>query len=579
MKFSRRALVRTGVVSGGIGASGALPGSATAAPQVRRVATLRQVLTRGSARAGGYRLVSRAAGERHKVRTDLGIKPKKGRAKRRTGVFAFAQISDVHIVDAQSPLRLEFTDRFDDKSVLPTQTGIFSSAHRPHEMLSGHVADAMVRAINKIKTGPVTGKPLALTIQTGDNSDNSQRNEIRWNIDLLDGGTVRMDSGDLTKWEGVADDDPLYYDPAYWHPHAPPAGKARDNRKVDSGFPTVPGLLDAARRPFTAAGLNMPWYSAFGNHDGLAQGNFPQTLQLSTVATGNLKIISPPLGISPADLINKTLTDFPGLLSSLAVTPSVRLVSPDPNRKLLTRKQIVEEHFTTKGAPLGHGFTAANRANGTAYYFFDKSIIRFIVLDTVNPNGYSNGSIDQAQMDWLTELLKHSAHRMVMIFSHHTSYTMNNPLVVAGGELGPRVMGKEVLKLLLDNWEVVAWINGHTHKNKITAHKRPKGGGLWEINTAAHIDWPQQARLIEVADNRDGTHSLFTTMVDHEGPAAYGGRLDSPVNLAGLSREICANDWQDRSDVGLGTRIDRNCELVVKTPPRLRRFLIAKEQR
>lgn len=100
MKFSRRALVRTGVVTGGIGASGALPGSATAAPQVRRVATLRQVLTRGSARAGGYRLVGRAAGERHKVRTDLGIKPKKGRAKRRKGIFAFAQISDVHIVDS-----------------------------------------------------------------------------------------------------------------------------------------------------------------------------------------------------------------------------------------------------------------------------------------------------------------------------------------------------------------------------------------------------------------------------------------------------------------------------------------------
>lgn len=47
----------------------------------------------------------------------------------------------------------------------------------------------------------------------------------------------------------------------------------------------VPGLLDAARRSFAAEGLAMTWYTAFGNHDGLVQGDFPHTMQLSA-ATG-----------------------------------------------------------------------------------------------------------------------------------------------------------------------------------------------------------------------------------------------------------------------------------------------------
>ena len=42
-----------------------------------------------------------------------------------------------------------------------------------------------------------------------------------------------------------------------------------------SAFPRYPGLLEAAQRPFQAAGLDMPWYISRGNHDGLIQGNAP----------------------------------------------------------------------------------------------------------------------------------------------------------------------------------------------------------------------------------------------------------------------------------------------------------------
>ena len=534
---------------------------------------MRRVLLPGTPGPGGYRRLVFGPGEKHLRRTDLGIVPQRFRIRHRKPLIAFAQLTDVHVLDAQSPLRVEYTDRYDDPSSAPA-SGIFTSAYRPQEMLTGQVADAMVREINAIRRGPVTGKPLALAIQTGDNSDNSQYNEIRWNIDVLGGGVLRVDSGDTSRYEGVADDDPTYYDTHYWHPHGTPPGKEDDTPRKDRGFPTVPGLLDAARRPFRAAGLRMPWYSALGNHDGLVQGNFPISEELNNIATGSVKLMSAPTGFSPADVANALQAgDVAGLFTAASGSPSLRTVTPDPNRRLLDRQQLVEEHFTTTGAPVGHGFTARNRAEGTAYYFFDRGVVRFVVLDTVNPNGYSNGSLDQTQLAWLEEVLERSSNRVVLVCSHHTSSTMDNPFVATGGDEEPRVTGDQVLELLLSHPEVVAWVNGHTHRNQVWAHRRPKGGGLWEINTAAHIDWPQQSRIIELVDNRDKTLSIFTTLVDHAGPRLSRGRTASSLDLASLAREIAANDWHIDAEEHRGARNARNVELVVKAPRVLRRRL------
>src|SRR5690606_11168553 len=347
------------------------------------------------------------------------------------------------------------------------------------------------------------------------------------------------------------------------------------------GFPQVKGLLDAARRPFQATGLDSPWYAVFGNHDGLIQGNLPVNPLVSGLATGGIKIGAPADGGQAERLARMLSKGDAAELVRLAREQGssgglFRQVTPDWNRRLLSRAEVVAEHFKTSKPLRGHGFTLTNLREGTAYYAFDKGIVRGLVLDTVNQNGYSEGALDKKQFAWLESQLKAGSSRyyaadgsvvtrpvkdrLFVLFSHHPIGSMENGL--GGG----RVLGDEVKALLLRFPNVILWVNGHTHRNEVIPHARPGGGGFWEVNTAAHIDFPQQSRIVEIADNRDGTLSIFTTILDSAGPASYGGRIDDPVRLASLARELAGNDWQDRDTDRRGDAADRNVELLIPAP-------------
>lgn len=540
MQMNRRQFL--GLVAGVAAATG-LPRSVVArelrnpVTRARRAAeltTLAQTLGPGPAGKLGYRPVVTRGGEPWIVREEIAKREQRGRGNR-TSLVNFVHLTDQHIIDVESPSRVEFLDRYNDGQCAGMP---FSSAHRPQEAASARVTDAMLRRLRKIGYSPVTGTAIQATISTGDNTDNQQLNELELFIGLMDGAVVRPKSGSRKGYEGVQASG----DPNYWHPDP----KIEDLYKTQFGFPAAPRFLEKALDQFDAVGVGAPWYTCYGNHDGLAQGNAPVNPAFERIGTGGTKVVGAPPGANPC-------SEFAGP----AATGPAQPTTADPARRYVGRREWIEKHLQSKGLPKGHGFTRRNAENATLYYATDVGALRWIVLDTVNPGGHSDGSIGQRQLDWLRDQLAKAQdeRRLVLLFSHHGPRSLDNPLQ-SPDPLDPESTDlprhqRDAVLEVIDGFNcVIAWVNGHSHENIITAQ-----GKWWDIGTAAHIDWPPQSRLIEVVDNHDGTLSIFCTMVDH---------ADDPV--ASFARELTGNDPQKGFSKGTGKPEDRNVELLLPHP-------------
>jgi hypothetical protein len=282
---------------------------------------------------------------------------------------AFAQITDLHIVDDQSPLRVEYLDRYADPGEPHLRSYEFDSAYRPQECMAPFLTDAICRAVRKAGRGPRTGLPLAFTMVSGDGIDNCQANELRWYIDILDGQTVTTNSGSPSLDHSVTS-DALGLAVEYWHPasfdfeESNHNGPGLDNY-FRAGYPAVAQLPFIARKPFAATGLGMAWFACYGNHDALVQGNLPPGfsipgLDLGAIAEGGFKStqLLQPL---PDVQGNVGLFDLVGQMFGIGNCPGLD-VPADPRRQLASRADFIAEHFTTQGTPVGHGFALGDAA-------------------------------------------------------------------------------------------------------------------------------------------------------------------------------------------------------------------------
>lgn len=510
---------------------------------------------------GSYRTLVSAPGEEFIPRLDLtGKGVTAGRAGTRRSLYYLAHLSDIHIIDAQTPARMDAI-----QSLAPK---LFTDACRPQDTLTAHVLASVVASVRANASSEVTGAPLSVALSTGDSADNLSHLETRWYIDLLDGGEVLPNSGAARRYEGPQ----VWEEATYAYHPEDPAGDVYG----DYGFPAIPGMLAAAvSEPVTSPGLPVPWYAVYGNHDSTFMGTFHPSPGLYPWALGSRKaslggalgataLAQYTAGTSAASMAIGAIRQQLGLL------PGIRTVTPDPARKLLERTDFMKAHLDSPAVPgpVGHGWTSANVESGETWWSAQLTpYLRAFGLDTCNQVAGADGAVPMDQADWLRDQLQRCQDEGVLaiVCSHHNSLTLENQAAPVTGDQ-PLINGEQFISLLLEFPACVVWLNGHTHTNTIRSHPGPSGGGFWEITTASCIDFPQQQQLVELVDNRDGTMSIFVTALDHAADPVWSPGDFSQLGLASLSRELSANAFLANPALLAGSPLDRNVELLLRAP-------------
>lgn len=561
----RRFIAGVSALAIGWGVSRQVLGDALALPMraADMPSTLLQTIKMSSSVArGSYRTLLAGAGEDFIARVDLlGREADPRRSTSRRSLYYFAHLSDIHVIDAQTPARMDAI-----QSIAPE---LFTDACRPQDTLTTHVLASVVDSVVAAQSSSITGAPLASAISTGDSADNLSTLETRWYIDILDGKDVTPNSGAVGMYEGPQ----IWSEATYaYHPDDP-----MGDVYGAYGYPTVPGMLAAAvSNPVTSQGLPVPWFAVYGNHDATYMGTFRADPALFAWAVGSRKAATgEALGLNWlqgfATDLSVVQIAINAIRESVGLLPGIRDVTADPARKLLERADFMQAHLDSPAVPgpVGHGWTQANVDSGETWWSADMTpYLRVFGLDTCNLAAGADGAVPQDQFDWLQAQLEQcqTQGRLAIVCSHHNSLTLENGATpVTGGQ--PLIHAEEFIDMLLRYPVCIAWLNGHTHINTLTPHLREGGvGGFWEITTASCVDFPQQQQLVELIDNRDGTLSIFVTALDHAAPPTWTPGDLTQVGLASLSRELSANAWLADPALRAGSPLDRNVELVMPAP-------------
>jgi len=387
----------------------------------------------------------------------------------------FFAITDIHIMDKETPAQAIY---FGYKGNNP-------SAYSPTMLYTTQVLDAAIRTINALNKK----KQFDFGISLGDNTNSNQHNELRWFIDVLDGKNINPDSG--------VDDDP------------------------------VPGPNNDYQDEFKAEGLDasIPWYQVLGNHDHLFVGTMPANDYMRQTYIGEEIInMGEPFelggsGFYMGSIDGRTINgDIIGAGPVGDFSSPPKVLAADYNRHYISKEEWKSELFNSSSNPAGHGFNQQSDIFG-CYTFMPKANlpIKVIVLDDTQRDDefyvLEHGYIDNERYNWLvSELDKGQTEGQLMIIAAHI------PLSLIGYNGHSPVSATDLIAKLHNYPNLMLWISGHVHRNKVTVFKSPVDSkpelGFWQVETSSLRDFPQEFRTFEIIRNSDNTISIFATNID-----------------------------------------------------------------
>lgn len=429
----------------------------------------------------GYGIYEFQQGQKNVKRSDILPVGYQAPTKAGKNIFRFFTMSDIHIVDIQSPASVLYMGE--------KPTAGMSSAYSPTILYTTQVLDAVVRSVNKISAN----NKLDFGIMLGDATNSAQKNELNMYLDVLTGRTVNPNS-DLTK-------------------------------KFDTDY----------MQPFKAEGLNVPWYQVLGNHDHFWSGVYNANEKLKKALVGDT-LMRTSLVLNSKELDGE---DFYGgiidgstkygkiIKSGLSngYDSSTHAIVPNVDRQFLDADAFVNMF------PNGYGLKSSTTDPEACYTFEPKANvpIRVIVLDDTAKQderfldrtadskiatNAANASLDKERFEWLKKQLKSAqdSNKLIIVATHIP--TGMKGLWSPSSEVSEEQFINELHKYS----NMTLLLAGHRHLNTVIAYPSPDAKkpeyGFWQVETPSLRDFPQQFRLFQFNLNNNGTISIFSTDVD-----------------------------------------------------------------